>query len=292
MIYAKGPQKDELIPISMDLSRLERIQLPIDGMYIHYDKKSNVLENIEFQGKILYGIVYFECEKDDFELLKKIVDGYSLKWWRVNLKDLDKTYIENTIIPMYSSFDSAHDEKHVRAVMKDSTLLAQELGVNPALCYVAAAFHDIGLINGRDNHHTDSANLLRENAWIKANFTAEEITLLANACEDHRASSEKEPRSIFGLILADSDRQLDPDKVISRTIRFSLFKAPGSKESIFNNAMQHLNTKYSSTGYLKLFLPTRNSKEKLNQLRSLITSPALLREKFNQLYDDITKPSA
>lgn len=288
MIYAKGPKKDELIPISMDLSKLEKVQLPIENMNLYYDKKSNVLENIIFKGKMLYGIVYFEAEKEDFKTLEKLVAGYDPKWWRVSLKDLDKDYIENEIIPKYSQFDSAHDVRHVKAVMKDSTLLAQELGVNPALCYVAAAFHDLGLENGRENHNIDSARILRDDEWIKKTFNEEEIDLMADACIDHRASAKEEPRSIFGLIIADSDRQLDPESVLSRTIRFSLFNNPGSKDFVYDNAVQHLKSKYSSRGYIHMFLRTRDTSEKLSQLRNLINSPVLLREKFNQLYDDIT----
>lgn len=70
-------------------------------------------------------------------------------------------YVEREIIPRYAAFDKAHQEDHVRMVIGQSLRLAGHLpALNPDMVYVIAAFHDLGLVNGRENHHHDSRTIL------------------------------------------------------------------------------------------------------------------------------------
>ena len=70
-------------------------------------------------------------------------------------------YVEKEIIPRYAAFDKAHQESHVRMVIEQSMKLAEHTpSMNSDMVYVIAAFHDLGLVNGRENHHKDSRSIL------------------------------------------------------------------------------------------------------------------------------------
>ncbi len=49
---------------------------------------------------------------------------------------------------------------------------------------------------------------------------------MKEAVEDHRASSSRVPRSIYGKIVAEADRDLEPEVVFSRTILFGIENYP------------------------------------------------------------------
>lgn len=70
-------------------------------------------------------------------------------------------YVEKEIIPRYAGFDKAHQEDHVRMVIEQSLKLAEHTpSYNLDMVYIIAAFHDLGLVNGRANHHKDSRMIL------------------------------------------------------------------------------------------------------------------------------------
>lgn len=128
-------------------------------------------------------------------------------------------YIEREIIPRYASFDKAHQENHVRMVIEQSLRLAEHTpSMNSDMVYIIAAFHDLGLVNGRENHHKDSRRILEANEFVKAHFTPEQIQIMGEAVEDHRASNSQKPHSEYGLIVAEADRFIEPETIIRRTI--------------------------------------------------------------------------
>jgi uncharacterized protein len=45
---------------------------------------------------------------------------------------------------------------------------------------------------------------------------------MREAVEDHRASASHSPRSIYGKIVAEADRDIEKDIVIRRTIQYGL----------------------------------------------------------------------
>ena len=115
-------------------------------------------------------------------------------------------YVVNFILPQYDKFDSAHQREHADMVIRQSIELAEKLDVNVNIAYATAAFHDLGLINGREFHHVDSAKIVREDKMFPKWFSDEEINIIAEAVEDHRASAKNPPRSIYGRIVAEADR--------------------------------------------------------------------------------------
>lgn len=194
-------------------------------------------------------------------------------------------YIEREIIPLYSSFDKAHQTDHAREVIKRSLELATHYDVDINMVYTVAAYHDTGLSEGRERHHIVSGEILEADLELRKYFTAEQIVVMREAVEDHRASSDHEPRTIYGRIVAESDRLIVPQTIIRRTVQFGLAHYPElTKEEHFNRCKEHLVDKYGENGYLKLWIPHSQNAVRLAELRKIIANPTLLRDYFEDIF--------
>ena len=199
-----------------------------------------------------------------------------------------KEYIERHILPRYDSFDAAHRRNHADEVIERSLALAEHYDVNADMVYAIAAYHDTGLCEGRDTHHLVSGRIIREDNKLRNWFDENQIETMAQAAEDHRASSEHEPRSIYGKIVAEADRLIVPNKVIRRTIQYGLDHSPElDKEGQYQRFRQHLLEKYSDSGYLKLWLPESENAPRLEQLRQIIRDENQMRAAFENAFDAI-----
>ena len=78
-----------------------------------------------------------------------------------------QNYVEARIIPLYDKFDKAHRRDHVRMVISQSMDLAAQLDVDAEMVYVIAAYHDIGLCEGRERHHIVSAQMLLADVTLR-----------------------------------------------------------------------------------------------------------------------------
>lgn len=198
------------------------------------------------------------------------------------------TYVERDILPRYDHFDAAHQRNHAEEVIARSLALAEHYDVDENMVYAIAAYHDMGLCEGRDTHHLVSGRIIREDRKLREWFDEEQIETMAQAAEDHRASSGHEPRSIYGKIVAEADRLISPEKVIRRTIQFGLDHHPElDKEGQYQRFREHLMEKYSDTGYLRLWLPESENAPRLEELRRTIRDEKLMREAFEQNFDKI-----
>jgi len=198
------------------------------------------------------------------------------------------TYVERDILPRYDHFDAAHQRNHAEEVIARSLVLAEHYDVDENMVYAIAAYHDTGLCEGRDTHHLVSGRIIREDRKLREWFNEEQIETMAQAAEDHRASSGHEPRSIYGKIVAEADRLISPEKVIRRTIQFGLDHHPElDKEGQYQRFREHLIEKYSDTGYLRLWLPESENAPRLEELRRTIRDEKLMREAFEQNFDKI-----
>ena len=196
-------------------------------------------------------------------------------------------YIDAEVLPRYDAFDKAHNRKHAITVLVKSIQLAQHYDVSTAMVYTIAAFHDTGLVEGREHHHTASARIIREDKRLKELFTAEEIEIMADAVEDHRASSSKPPRTIYGKIVAEADRIIDPATIMRRTIQYGLSHYPElSEEGHIERAVAHIKEKYGEGGYLKLWIPESDNAARLQEFRALISNEPLLVESLKRIYDE------
>lgn len=194
-----------------------------------------------------------------------------------------KKYVEQNIIPQYDSFDKAHQRNHVLMVIRQSLELAEKLGADADMAYVIAAYHDTGLCEGREHHHEVSSRIIRADQTLRKWFAEEQINIMADAAEDHRASSGHEPRTIYGRIVAEADRFIDADTIIRRTIQFGMDHYPElDREGHYQRMLSHLHEKYGCNGYLHLWFEDSPNAERLRQLQGIIDDEAMLRQLFNQ----------
>ncbi len=197
-----------------------------------------------------------------------------------------ENWIETSILPRYDEFDKGHRRDHAEYVMNTALELARNYDVNPDMIAVAAACHDIGLKVDRATHHLESGRMIRQMEELYRWFTPDQIEVIAQAAEDHRASSKSEPRSIYGRIIAEADRQIIPEVVIRRTIQFGLKNYPElDKEGHWQRTVTHLNEKYAEGGYLRLWIPESSNAARLEELRVIINDRARLRELFETIYE-------
>lgn len=201
------------------------------------------------------------------------------------IRQVIKEYVEREIIPRYDRFDAAHRRDHADVVIEASVRYAKLYNVDVEMAYVIAAYHDTGLAFGRERHHIESKRIILEDVELCKWFTSEQIATMADAAEDHRASSKSEPRTIYGRIVAEADRVIIPESIIRRTIQFTLTHHPTlNREEGYDRLQEHLAEKYDYGGYLRLWLPESDNAQRLEELRQIIANKSLLREIYERIY--------
>jgi len=197
-----------------------------------------------------------------------------------------QTFIEKEIIPRYADFDKAHQENHAHSVIEQSMNLVPHYDVDVNMVYVIAAYHDLGLQEDRKTHHLVSGRIVRTDERLREWFTDEQIETMAQAVEDHRASSDHEPRSIYGKIVAEADRLIDGETILRRTIQYGFKHYPNmDKAAHIQRALDHLDEKYAEGGYLKLWIPESPNAERLRQFQALIKDSTKIRELVERIYE-------
>ena len=196
-------------------------------------------------------------------------------------------HIRERIIPQYVNFDKAHRIDHVEKVIEESMKLALHYEVNSAMVYTIAAYHDLGLCEGREFHNIVSGKILFADETLWQWFTDDQMLQMKEAIEDHRASNKQAPRSIYGKIVAEADRIIDPEITLRRTVQYGLSHYPEmDKEHQYERFRKHLADKYAEGGYLKLWIPQSDNAGRLAELRQLITNEERIRRVFDQLYEE------
>lgn len=196
------------------------------------------------------------------------------------------SYIETSILPQYTNFDKAHQTDHVQTVIQSSLDIAKDYDVNMNMVYVIAAYHDIGLVNGRKDHEKTSAAMLLTDQKLKTWFCTEELALMAQAVEDHRASNDYEPRSIYGRIVSEADRDIQYETIVRRTIEYSFKNYPAyTFEMHFTRCFNHIVEKYGESGYITLWLNTDKNLKNLEIIRKKIAQPQLFKNDFITIYN-------
>lgn len=197
-------------------------------------------------------------------------------------------FVEKHILPRYTAFGESHGLYHVTRVIKNSLELARMLGADINMTYTIAAYHDLGMEGPRAIHHITSGKILTADARLKKWFSPEQIKIMREAVEDHRASASHAPRSIYGKIVAEADRDIDIDTVFTRAIQYGIEHDPDKdKEWQFKRFDSHMEEKYSNNGYIKLWIPHSPNEKKLKELRDIIVNKELLRQFFDKIYDKI-----
>ena len=198
-------------------------------------------------------------------------------------------FIETKILPKYAEFDRAHNLEHVTRVIRSSLDLVKTTGADINMVYTVAAYHDLGMSGPRAIHHLTGGKILAADNRLKKWFSPEQIKIMKEAIEDHRASASRAPRSLYGKVIAEADRDIDVEVVIRRTIQYGLSNYPElDKEGHWNRFKEHLDSKYSVNGYIRLWLPKSPNEKNLNDLRNLIADPPRLRETFERIFAEET----
>lgn len=194
-------------------------------------------------------------------------------------------FIERNILPKYTEFGPSHGLKHVMRVIANTLELVRITGVDANMAYTVAAYHDLGMSGPRAIHHITGGKILAADARLKRWFTPEQIKLMREAVEDHRASASHQPRNIYGKIVAEADRDLDEEEVFRRAVEFGIEQYPEkTAEEQWQRFRSHMNEKYAENGYIRLWLPNSPNEKKLRQLRQTIADEKKLRTAFNRLY--------
>lgn len=199
-----------------------------------------------------------------------------------------KIYIEENILPKYENFDKAHKINHAEKVIENSLEIAKKYEVDINMVYIIAAFHDIGLENGRKYHHIDSGKILMKDKFLKERFSLEERIMMSEAVEDHRASNDYEPRSIYGKIVSEGDRDLGYKNIIRRTIEFSISNfSEYNMEEHYKRTYDHIESKYGENGYIKLWLETELNKNNLKIIREKLNNKLEFEKDFELIYNNL-----
>ena len=214
-------------------------------------------------------------------------------------------YIYDTIVPRYAAHDSAHKEDHALTVINQALEQLERregwleahpeadgewtVPVDRNILIMAAACHDIGLVNGRANHHIDSGKMIREDMELRKWFSEEQVETIAQAAEDHRASGKRPPRSIYGKIVAEADRVIDGETIIRRTVQFGLNNYPGlDRDGHIERAVSHLREKYGRGGYLKLWIPWSDNAARLAELQDIIADDDAVHDIVTSIFERLS----
>lgn len=203
----------------------------------------------------------------------------------VNLELMN--FVETQILPRYTTFGPSHGLAHVKRVIERSLVLARKTGANQNMAYIAAAYHDLGMSGPRAIHHLTGGKILQADQRLRKWFTEDQVTIMREAVEDHRASSSHAPRNIYGKIVAEADRDLDPEVVFRRTVQFGLEQYPEkSREEHWLRFFEHMQNKYSHHGYITLWIPGSPNHQYLEEIRRIISNPPELRKQFERIFSE------
>ena len=189
-----------------------------------------------------------------------------------------KKYIEDKIFPSYEKNDLGHNLEHIQYVIRRSLKFAESIpDINLDMVYTIAAYHDIGHYIDADNHEMVSADILRKDSNLKEFFTEEQIKIMSEAVEDHRASMDGEPRSIYGKIVSSADRNNTVEKCLYRSYFYGRKQNPKATDlELYERAFLVLSKKFGEKGYAKFYFKDPEYEKFLQDIRTLLKN----KEKF------------
>lgn len=196
-------------------------------------------------------------------------------------------YIEKNVFPSDEKNDAGHGINHIKYVINRSLKFAENVkDINFDMVYVIAAYHDIGHYIDAKNHEIVSAQMLLKEKWLENYFTKDEINIMAEAIEDHRASLEYEPRSIYGKIVSSADRNTSLELPLKRTYTYRLKHSPNSTiDEIIEESRLHLIDKFGDEGYAneKMYFEDKEYDNFLKEIRKLCSDKELFRKKYIEI---------
>jgi len=178
-------------------------------------------------------------------------------------------YIEKEIFPLYERNEKGYGIEHIKKVINRSFDLIKDLDVNKEMVYLVASYHDLGHFIDAKTHEIISAKMLEEDKKLEEWFSKDQIQIMKEAVEDHRASCKYVPRSIYGKIISSADRTLlDIDDWIKRCYSYGKKHTPEkSEEEQIERVYEHLSEKYGKNGYAKCYIKDEEYDKSLENLQ-------------------------
>lgn len=202
-----------------------------------------------------------------------------------------REYIETNVIFKYQQLDTSHDLAHVRQVIVNSFQIVQELAEVPLdrrMVYVVAAYHDLGLLAGRDGHETRSKEMLMADVGLSRWFSVEELQIMGEAVEDHRASIDYEPRSIYGKIVSEADRDIDFWRILRRTYVYAIEKKHlRQPQALADEAYHYMTEKYGRDSGIVFWLEYSQNRRKLLELQGFLHDGEVFAEACGKVYTEM-----
>ena len=198
-------------------------------------------------------------------------------------------YIKNEIFPLYDRNEFAHGINHIKTVIRRSLELADSYDVDFNIVYTVAAYHDLGHFIDRKRHEIISAEMFMEDENVKRWFADEQRMVIKEAIEDHRASCNHVPRTIYGKIVSTADRTIvDIDNTIKRSYTYGKKNYIGlSEEEQFDKVYEHLVEKYGERGYAKVYLKDKEFDEAVGKLRQALENREEFIERVKRVVSDL-----
>lgn len=198
-------------------------------------------------------------------------------------------YIEKEIFPLYDRNEFAHGINHIKTVIRRSLELADGYDVDFNIVYTVAAYHDLGHFIDRKRHEIISAEMFMKDENIKRWFADEQRMVIKEAIEDHRASCNHVPRTIYGKIVSTADRTIvDMDNTIKRSYTYGKKNYIGlSEEEQFDKVYEHLVEKYGERGYAKVYLNDKEFDEAVSKLRQALENREEFIERVKRVVNDL-----
>lgn len=272
---------------------------------IDHDNKEGAW--VDFEGDYHMGVErYFNYYKEDeadkiiadtgFETQSKKHDGGDTgNRWIVyvvkkptGVKKEIEDYIENKILPQYEKMEG-HTSDHISQVIARSFTLAESIPeIDRNMSYVIAAYHDLGRLIDDETHNIESGKLMAKDKKLREFFSEDEIKTMIEAVEDHRASLEGEPRSLYGKIVGSADRYMDIYEMQKRSYDYARHLHPEmTDDEIIEEARIHLREKFKPDGYgaKKEYFPTDDMLDCYKQVEEVTRDPL----KYRQIMKEFNK---
>ena len=184
-----------------------------------------------------------------------------------------KQYIENNIFPEYNKNEIGHGINHIKYVIDRSFQLVKEnnLDVNLDMVYVIASYHDIGHHIDSQRHEIISAEIMSKDKNLEKFFNKEKLQIIKEAIEDHRASSDHDPRTIYGKIVSSADRNNTIEDCLERTYTYGKKLNPdATDEELYERSYDVLVNKFGVKGYAKFYFKDKVYEKFLKDIRELL----------------------
>ncbi len=202
----------------------------------------------------------------------------------MNLKEDLKMYIENNIFPKYKRNEKGHQIDHINYVINRCFKLCKNKNIDINMLYTIAAYHDIGYYIDYKNHEIISAKIMYKDENLKKFFNNEQLRIMKEAIEDHRASLNRRPRSIYGELISSADRNIDVNESLRRIYFYSIEHfSELSEEETIEECYNHTLQKFSEDGYANFFLEDKDYDNYLEELRNLLNNKEEFIKKFKTI---------